>query len=528
MNPSVIGLNETIKSPEFIERNEKPPYTTGCPSNNYQWSEIKSSLLVQEVYNNGQTHSILVSFLQGIIIRVCKILNVNPLEEIKIYLQMYPDHNTNSYPVSQSQRFVGIPPLSDEGLWNDFYGLWNFIKWLWNGIYSNRYYKPDGTWGPVILYCLLHIFQQKTAVFIEMAKGRRLTNPDRNDFVKDDHIGISNIQIPELLRKVQGSNVEPWVHPGYQKCKVPYHGKYGSYMKEYKEQNDYYASLQCGISGSTQFILYMYLFSMASPNQEQITAKHIENDIRNVITSAMLILTGDGGHNVREIIFGLVITIIILYNVIQEIPVELQEIYGNELSLMDNIKEFKTRTYNSMFFSNTITGSIINFISDKLPSHFYELTQGNPLASKKIVTEFVLQISHAWLPFITSFYEETSDINILGVQSADLDISLIDQSDIRKQQMFNIFCNLLNHDYVTEDIITSSYFTTQLFFSLENKRYSLDITKSFKTAANDKLKYFIKKFPNGKTLLKSVRNKLKDLLRKCDKEDSKVPFAFTK
>jgi hypothetical protein len=530
MNPSIIGENENIMSPEFIQRPPNPPYTANCPTYNYQWAEIKSSLLVQELYNDNETHKILVTFLQGIVIRVCKILNINYLEEIQKYLKDYPKNNTNSYPVSQTHAFLGINPLSPDGLWNDFYALWNFIKWIWIGIYNNTYYKPDSTWGTVLLYCLLHIFQQKTAVFIEMAKGRRLTNPERHDSVKDDHIGISNIQIPELLRNIHNKpsfSREPWIHPGQQRCKVPYHGKYGTYIKDYKEQNDFYASLQCGISGSTQFILYMYLFSIATPNQKQITPEQIQNDIRNVITTAVLILTGDGGHNVREIISGLVITIIILYNIIQEIPVELQEIYSNELSLIDNIAQFKTRTYNSMFFTNTMTGSIIKFISNKLPSHFYHLTQGNPLASNKIVTEFVLKILDGWTPFISSFYEETTDMNILGVQRSDLDSMFIDQLDIRKQQMFNTFCNLVNSDYVTEDIIKSGYFTIQLFFTLENNRHTLDITKSFKTASNDKLKYFIKKFPNGKILLKSVTKKLKSLIHKCNAVDTKVPFAFS-
>jgi len=530
MNPTVIGEHETIMSPEFIQRTPNPPYTTECPTNNYQWAEIKSSLLVQELYNNHESHKVLVTFLKGIVIRVCKILSLNPIQEMQTYLQLYPDDNTNSYPVSQTHTFLGILPGSHEGIWNDFYALWNFIKWLWIGINTNRYYKPDGTWGPVLLYCLLHMFQQKTSVFIEMAKGRRLTNPDRDDFVKDDHIGISNIQIPELVRNVHNkpaSTIEPWLHPGQQKCKVPYHGKYGTYMKQYKEQNDFYASLQCGISGSTQFILYMYLFSIASPNQQELTPIQIQDDIRNVITTSVLILTGDGGHNVREIISGLVITIIILYNLIQEITAELQEIYSNKLSLIQNMADFKTKAYNSMF-SDTVTGSIINFISDKLPSNFYELTQGNPIGSNKVVTEFVLKILNGWTPFITAFYEQTTDINVLGVHRDDLDSTLINQLDIRKQQMFNIFCNLLNNDYITEDIITSGYFTAQLFFTLENNRYTLDITNSFKTAANDKLKYFIKKFPNGKIILKSVKQKLKILRNRCHQEETKIPFAFNK
>ena len=88
MKISNIIFNENYKSKSFIERPPKNnTYTTNSPTENYQWAEIKSSLLVQELYHNNNTHKILITFLQGIITRISAILDIDYEYEMHIYLE---------------------------------------------------------------------------------------------------------------------------------------------------------------------------------------------------------------------------------------------------------------------------------------------------------------------------------------------------------------------------------------------------------------------------------------------------------
>ena len=305
MKISSIIFNENSRSKSFIERPVKNnPYTTNAPTENYQWSEIKSSLLVQELYHNNNTHKILITFLQGIVTRICKILDISYEQEMYIYLEelKLDKEDTRQYPVGQPSAFLGVDPLEPGGLWGDFYGLWNFIKWLWINISSMRYSRNNRTLKPIILYYLIYIFQQQTLQYSNIAKGFPRDNIT-TDLVVDNHVGISNIELPETVLRVRGKpgfTPEPWVHPGNKQCKVPYQGKYGVFMKEYKKENDFYGSVQCGVSGSTQFVLFMYLLSISDPKYKSDTT--VDKDIRNMIASAVLVLIGDGGHNIREVI----------------------------------------------------------------------------------------------------------------------------------------------------------------------------------------------------------------------------------
>ena len=350
MKISNIIFNENSKSKSFIDRPPKNnnTYTTNSPTENYQWAEIKSSLLVQELYHNNNTHKILITFLQGIITRISAILDIDYEYEMHIYLEELESNepNTTEYPVGQPKAFLHNEPLDSDGLWNDFYALWNFIKWMWINISNQKY--NNKTLKPIILYYLIYIFQQQTMVFSNIAKGFPRENITEN-LLEDDHIGISNIELPETIhhiRKKPDFVPEPWIHPGNKQCKVPYQGKYGAFIKQYKQQNDFYASLQCGISGSTQFILYMFLFSISDPKYKSDTT--LDKDIRNIISTAVLVLTGDGGHNIREIIFGFVITIILLYYFIQKIMKDLSTSHSNidedsfEDSFQDNPNELLT------------------------------------------------------------------------------------------------------------------------------------------------------------------------------------------
>jgi hypothetical protein len=542
MKISNIIFNENSKSKTFIDRPPKNnnTYTTNPPAENYQWAEIKSSLLVQELYHNNNTHKILITFLQGIVTRISAILDIDYEYEMYIYLEELEsdEPDTTQYPVGQPTAFVRMEPLAPGGLWHDFYALWNFIKWMWINISRQKY--NNKTLKPIILYYLIYIFQQQTMVIGNIAKGFPRENI-RQDLVDDDHIGISNIELPETISRIRGKPYfvsEPWVHPGNKQCKVPYQGKYGAFMKQYKEQNDFYASLQCGISGSTQFILYMYLLSISDPKYK--TDSTPSKDIRNVISAAVLILTGDGGHNIREVIFGFVITVILLYYFIQQIMKDLSISHSNidEESFEDNIKknpnELLTILKNLVkegYYDYTGTANhIFLYIEKQQQNISRDNTKGTTQAHQifyKIIHSFT-----NWIPFINLFYKETNDINIMGLEPQDLDEEF--SSDINKTfnnsktnlfSYYNIFLNNKTQDY-------SGYIISiQLFFALENNRFNTNINKSFKDIANQKIKHYIKKFPAGHIILETVNTKLQNILTRYNITDTNynpptIPFAF--
>ena len=377
-------------------------------------------------------------------------------------------------------------------------------------------------------------------VFSNIAKGFPRENITEN-LLEDDHIGISNIELPETIhhiRKKPDFVPEPWIHPGNKQCKVPYQGKYGAFIKQYKQQNDFYASLQCGISGSTQFILYMFLFSISDPKYKSDTT--LDKDIRNIISTAVLVLTGDGGHNIREIIFGFVITIILLYYFIQKIMKDLSTSHSNidedsfEDSFQDNPNELLTILKNLVkegYYDYTgTTNDIFLYIQRQQQNISRDKTKGTIQAHKilyKIIDSFT-----NWIPFINLFYKETNDINIMGFETQDLDDEIA--SDINqtfntcKNTLFSYYKIFLNNK--TQDY--SAYIISiQLFFALENNRFNTNINKSFKDIANQKIKHYIKKFPAGHIILDTVNTKLQNILTRYNITDTHynpptIPFAF--
>ena len=337
-NLEFFGENEDKNSDSFIKRySHKHNYTEECPTKNYQWAEIKTSLLVQELYNNTEIHKTLVTFLQNIIIRIFRRLNIDYNTELLKYMQEIKKNiNNEFYPVGQLNAFID----DKEGFWNDFYGISNFIRYVFVELQNSKY---DGyhqnqsiqTKNYIKLVAdLMTIFTSFTYECSSSFNGERGFYEDQ---VTDNHVGITNVRLKELEKNIHNKSdykTKPWIHPGNQRCKVPYYGKYGTYIKEYIENNDFYGSTQCGISGSGQITFYMYLFSICK--EETVVDEIYKNDIRNIITSVVLLLIGDGGHNVREIIFGLTSTVTILYNIIRVLEIELQKHNENKKNIIEN------------------------------------------------------------------------------------------------------------------------------------------------------------------------------------------------
>lgn len=124
--------------------------------------------------------------------------------------------------------------------------------------------------------------------------------------VRITHLDNQNLRrtLPPGINPV----VIPWQHPGNSKCKMPYRGKWGEKFRIARDQESVWASYMCGVSGSTSFFLWAYLMSISN-------VSYIANptqDIHNVFILAAVVLAGDGGYNIREVVYGLALFFCIL------------------------------------------------------------------------------------------------------------------------------------------------------------------------------------------------------------------------
>ena len=103
--------------------------------------------------------------------------------------------------------------------------------------------------------------------------------------------------------------IKPWVHPGVEQCKVPYYGKWGEHIRRKSRRTIVFMHpLQCGISGSVYFQLFSYLMS-----HTQTPIENPLDDFETLLLLSIVILVGDGGHNIMEVVYGYILSIIILY-----------------------------------------------------------------------------------------------------------------------------------------------------------------------------------------------------------------------
>ena len=117
---------------------------------------------------------------------------------------------------------------------------------------------------------------------------------------------------------------------------MTYWGKWGEKIRIGRETNNIWSSSMCGISGSTQFTLFSYLLAIGASSSG---SQNPTLDIRNLFSLAVAILTGDGGHSVREIVYGITLSIILMHTLLKEIESELQNLCNNKCNLSENIEK---------------------------------------------------------------------------------------------------------------------------------------------------------------------------------------------
>lgn len=209
--------------------------------------------------------------------------------------------HSRSYPVSQSQVWRN----NARGVWNNTYGLINFLKWIWFKLYLGRFYNnvncDESSLG---YYLLIETFQQMIFKVQSNIKGPR-RNEDKNyTGLKSNNVGISDIITEDLVRSINDDKTHPverWTHPAKTQCFVPYFGGYGAMIKKYREDagNNKYSSLKCGISGSVNYFIFLYLLNTIVSED-----KSLQYNPKRLLILMTMILAGDGGHNVRGFVWN--------------------------------------------------------------------------------------------------------------------------------------------------------------------------------------------------------------------------------
>jgi hypothetical protein len=507
-NP-LIGDQETIRDPSFIQRFSDlrgPPEKDGHVPNKvcarltaqYEWAEYKTSLLVQEITKHQGIHAYLLQFIKDIGVRIHKKGDIldkkGGIKDSRIDLYVTQRLNFINEKKSPNDRVREHYPVSQDSLLLDTYREHReFLKDVVNGdfyIHFN-YLKQVSSWIEKKeqryttkqcqeMSAIINQVRQRMNEVVEVYKAPRGNKKDGHSEVEgnDTQVGITNIRDDYLVRNVdhlaKERRIPPprgWVHPGESQCRQPYHGKYGTLIRQDRERLGYYGSLKCGISGSVNFLLYLYLLSIYGDEQ----VMNVDVDINNIILSCCLYLAGDGGHNVREILYGLNHSCIVLDMVGRE--------YGN-IGLPDNINAL----FNKFFSANVRT-------------------------------------------FLGRFCTRFADINLTGVIENeiphDVRLNLGDRFKAYTVVMLRTF--FTSNRTELKNQIPNLEYLLQMYFTLDRNRYKNDnFLDSPNQIITDIVRQFGDSFPFHYDILGNVNAKLQRRLYDCapHKRAEDIPFAF--
>jgi hypothetical protein len=603
-----IGLKEQRDDTSFLLRHkERKKNPTICPEKNYEWGEYKSSLLVQYMLNNSKIQTILNTFVLNYIEKFYKIYkSSNFTLDFAIFLldakdsgsQYKGKNSANHYPVGQSQiigngnqefdKLICDPvKLNNVVIFSSFMASRFFfgnneeysgnilnvdnslqelkkniriVNKLLNEKYSSENAK-NSFFQIINILQSTYILQQKTMLAQFGIKGNRFNRnlkqlSKEGKLVKTKQVGISRLyepddkDIPELKgtefehglrRTITGLNqyVEPWAHPGIEQCRVPHWGKWGQHMKDNLEKNRLIASEQCGLSGSVLFQLYSYLYAhTTSPilNPKQ--------DFENLVLTSVLTLVGDGGHNIMEVVYGYVFSIIILYNILVRLKEELEQLYKkgtlekNVSSFLEDLDKLeydelliKLNSFNSILlvmFFNQIWSLEWNdeayFVNDKTTT-FYD-------DNSIVMTKLFIQNWVNWDAFITEAYKQTSTFNITGISEEDLNeynSSLIRDWDASYYGRLNLISLVLNNPMENkEDPFYND--SLQIAMAMDNNRYKGG-KKSWENSPTEFILNILKNYDDGSRGLSMINKELSRKMNSCDFDDynpTAIPFAFPK
>jgi hypothetical protein len=481
--PQQTGSNKSLKPTPNV-----PLVAYSVP---LAYSELKSSLLIQELIMDENTHNHLLEFLQDTANKIYNIMGYDINQALPYYMNQLKTNIPGTYvqkeAVAQSHVWT-----TWEQIWEDVYALTNFLQWTWFCISDPNKYKDfqylfGKKWeetcdnGHRRIFDIINCIQQRTVEIFPLVRGDRQDHKDPNVGLSSRVVGVTDIPHPRLPREIpkkpDENSIKEWVHWGKNVCNFPYSENimYNNELNgasKYKESNKY-SSLLCGISGSSQYTLFIFLCSISAEeaskqerkqerkqesNQErkQESKQESKKNMHNVIMIACITLIGAGGHNVREVLTGLVLTIIFLHHMLGKLR--------KEFEAFKNPKPNSTISDFCKGITDLLSIRVLNTLSadDKCQTKNFEQ---------------LYETLERWEEFINTFYISTSRLNVVGgcQHFIDKNIQSIGSEKIDKR----VYDIIFNKRYIQPPYREDSRLFMQLFFAKDCNRYKNDIREEF-------------------------------------------------
>ena len=586
--PAGFGDRERIQDAAFVARRWlEHSYlpSNPCATLPHHWAELKSSILVNMFIQENMKQP-LVTFERGILSRIYEALpgpttSIDKMDyDFKLYTSLLanatPGRLYDAYPVAQSRNFANQSMIGAQ----DPLLLFNFIKYKIWGIYMLGWYDPavdpDGVQYHGDFYFLSSLNWMQPAncnvssirqtlfmnvvmpnLFSFLSAGVRGEREDFRHGETVDRVGITYIDNPGLRRiLVPGIDptVRPWKHPGNSQCKMPYRGKWGQKIRIARAQESVWASYMCGISGSTAFFLWSYLMSIT--NQPNIPNPTL--DIHNVFFIATSLLTGDGGHNIREVVYAIALFFCVIYNLYIVFEQELQQVMGNQYTLDNNLDLILNLNRECIQPGDYVNGRlfdgpIIRGFYDRVGTEWINLGFVGP-------KECTVNSNPSWLnpgtpenrfrgclfgtflrglknvgPAIMAGYRETNHLNITGITQSDL-ATVLNGPNPFPQYQNGVARWMLNLGNPAGTPFAVGPFNpppfqflddAQIFLALDNNRY---LNENWENGANDFMERIVRlSYPGGNNIMTTLNDMVLQAYRNCNEGAEpmeQIPFAF--
>ena len=435
-------------------------------------------------------------------------------------------------------------------MFNDFYVLYSFNYWTWKKYYIDYidFFKDKYTNQNFSTNLFINLGQQKINEISNLIRGFRKTysysvpdylddattvmveNVHNKDKILTNNIGISNILYNSLERAVQGRKI-PWLHAGTKNCRTTLNGAYGQILIKNFEENSYYASYQCSISGSCNFTYFPFLISLLNIERNLFTQtdNYYEDMFNFIIICATLSMVGDGGHNFREVLFGLLISNTGIYYYIRYLIEEIIQyiaIYGDLKQIfIDDIEE-ALKLHSAQFIDNFITcfdeARQLDDDYKLLKKIITEIKAQKPdsLHINGVITEYIRNMIKIY-PIVNYFYEYTKDINFISITQDDIDT--LPSKFIQEFDSKNWFKSHMT-DYIRDPFIAydkDAATSAQYFFAIDSDRY-LQTEEDWENCVDNIWENILSKLQFYPTY-----DDFKSILEKCEKDldVNTIPFA---
>ncbi len=526
-NNKLLGADETIFDKhvqrEAYDHFTNLTYENKCPfaNDSHEWSELKSSLLINAMIEDKKEFARLSNFVHDMTTSLIQqfakkrkydylfkkfvkeetaLKKFNEQKKVDINLSDIEELDPDFYPVSQQHSLN----LENAQVREDLFIRVNFFRYLTENYLAEK--MTERAFDNVIEsmkngFDITYQIRQTLMKVFEVFNGVRI-EMKMEESLKNNQVGITTLKNDILQRrfKDQSVKVENWIHPGKAKCFVPYRGGLGRFLKE--NQNTVKGSRLCGISASTQYFTFGYLLSLLKYTDQHLAAKSYEEDITDLIKVCCIVLVGDGGHNIREVIYGMMTSLLFVK-------------YLVDICLYSSTREQDIEKTFQLNFYMTSTDEDGNKVFTDYRTAFEDESIPTTKELVKIFINSFTKICKKWKPFLKAFQTFTQTINFTHISRRDpaLETKLAQSFSDLEQWTKETIMNSYNHDEGRRINGTD----LQLLFALDQNRYIYS-ENSFQSFVNKVFEPY----------LSVIESQLDNSLKTCkeNKLVEYIPFAF--